>query len=72
MNQRIRIEVGEESFLIPAECPHRKALLKYGLVTRDPQGRCVITCPLHFSRFDLHTGEQLDGPADTHLEVTKL
>lgn len=72
MTERIRIDVGDERFLIAAECPHRKALMKYASVTRDAEGRCVITCPLHFSRFDLYTGERLDGPADTHPEVTLL
>ncbi|MFL9883165.1 Rieske 2Fe-2S domain-containing protein [Paraburkholderia agricolaris] len=70
MNKRIRIEVDGESFLIAAECPHRRANLKYGAVTRTPQGRCVITCPLHFSRFDLTTGELLNGPATSPLDVT--
>ncbi|WP_175927485.1 Rieske (2Fe-2S) protein [Burkholderia cepacia] len=70
MSERIAIEVDGKRFLVAAECPHRKARMKYGAVTRPSQGRCVITCPLHFSRFDLDTGDVLDGPATQPLDVT--
>lgn len=39
-------------------CSHAAGLLSRGEVTD-----CVVTCPLHGSRFDLRTGQILRGPA---------
>jgi nitrite reductase (NADH) small subunit len=41
---------------VDGECPHRGGPLSDGIVAE----RCV-TCPLHARRFDLGTGERLDG-----------
>ncbi|RQR79131.1 Rieske (2Fe-2S) protein [Burkholderia sp. Bp9012] len=70
MTDRVSIEAHGARFEVAATCPHRGAPMKYGTVTCTPHGRCVITCPLHFSRFDLDTGEVLNGPATLPLDVT--
>ncbi|MFN8620395.1 MAG: non-heme iron oxygenase ferredoxin subunit [Chloroflexota bacterium] len=43
-------------------CSHEYFELDRGFLTGD-----AITCPLHFSRFDLATGEALDPPAELPL-----
>lgn len=40
-------------------CPHRGAALSGGLVKGG-----VITCPGHFRRFDLRTGEPVGAPSE--------
>jgi nitrite reductase (NADH) small subunit len=42
---------------IDAHCPHAQGPLHDGLVAD-----ACVTCPLHGRRFDLHTGEALNGP----------
>ena len=43
-------------------CSHEYFELDRGFLTGD-----TVTCALHFSRFDLATGEALDPPADLPL-----
>lgn len=38
-------------------CGHQRVALSKGLL----EG-CVVECPLHFARFDVRTGELIDGP----------
>jgi 3-phenylpropionate/trans-cinnamate dioxygenase ferredoxin subunit len=45
-------------------CSHEYFELDKGFLTGD-----AITCALHFSRFDLATGEALDPPAESPLEL---
>ncbi len=45
-------------------CSHQYFELDKGFLTGDS-----ITCALHFSRFDLSTGEALDPPAELPLVV---
>ena len=45
-------------------CSHEYFELDRGFLTGDS-----ITCALHFSRFDLATGEALDPPADLPLRT---
>jgi nitrite reductase/ring-hydroxylating ferredoxin subunit len=49
--------VGGELCAVDGSCPHRGGPLAEGMV-RDG----VVTCPLHWFRFDLRTGEQLGVP----------
>ena len=43
-------------------CSHEEASLSEGSVFAE-DGRCVVECPLHGSRFDLETGAALTLPA---------
>ncbi|MGC8634788.1 MAG: Rieske (2Fe-2S) protein [Candidatus Limnocylindrales bacterium] len=45
-------------------CSHEYFELDHGFLTGDS-----ITCALHFSRFDLLTGEALDPPAELPLRT---
>jgi 3-phenylpropionate/trans-cinnamate dioxygenase ferredoxin subunit len=47
------------------ECTHRGCSLSEGDL--DPEG--VMVCPCHGSRFDLDTGEPLEGPAEEPVPV---
>jgi nitrite reductase (NADH) small subunit len=53
---------------IDGACPHAGGPLSDGLVAE----RCV-TCPLHGRRFDLHTGQQVNGTdsVDVHEVVER-
>jgi nitrite reductase/ring-hydroxylating ferredoxin subunit/uncharacterized membrane protein len=49
---------GEDLYALDDLCSHAGALLSRGEVTG-----CVVTCPLHESRFDLRDGHIVRGPA---------
>jgi len=51
-----------EIFACEAYCTHEQADLSEGTLNG-----CNIVCPLHFSEFDLRTGEVLTPPAEESL-----
>ena len=55
--------VGGKFYAIGDRCPHMNASLSMG-VLEGP----IITCPLHFSRFDLTTGKKIAGPVEPKIE----
>jgi nitrite reductase/ring-hydroxylating ferredoxin subunit len=59
--------VGGAFFATQDECTHAGGPLSEG----DLDG-CVITCPLHGSRFDVTTGKVLGGPADEPLKTFRV
>ncbi len=67
-----RIRTEEAEYAVPVECTHRKGWLKCGKISRTKHGGCFVTCPLHFSNFDVQTGRQVSGPASSNLATTKL
>ena len=64
--EKFCIKSGEISYLLPVACPHRGGKLSCGHIN-EKSGR--ITCPLHFSSFDIVTGRRISGPALTSLNV---
>ncbi len=44
-------------------CPHMNAPLSMGILNGE-----ILTCPLHFSRFSVRTGEKLSGPEMPQVE----
>ncbi|MFH1417797.1 MAG: Rieske 2Fe-2S domain-containing protein [Planctomycetota bacterium] len=54
-------------YALPSACPHREGPLHEGLV----EGK-TITCPYHFSRFDLDTGDVIEEPAATGIEKYQI
>jgi nitrite reductase/ring-hydroxylating ferredoxin subunit len=44
-------------------CPHMSAPLSMGTLKGT-----IITCPLHYSRFDVTTGKKISGPVEAKLE----
>jgi nitrite reductase/ring-hydroxylating ferredoxin subunit len=46
-------------YAISDRCGHMSARLSMGTIDKN-----VVTCPLHFSRFDVTTGKVISGPAE--------
>jgi nitrite reductase/ring-hydroxylating ferredoxin subunit len=54
-------------YAIDSECPHAYGPLEDGHL----EGQ-VVVCPLHGSRFDVTTGQVVEGPADEPLQTFRL
>ncbi len=48
-------------------CPHEEGPLSEGTL----EGK-IVTCPWHFSRFDVTTGEIIDGVTDDNLTIYEV
>lgn len=48
-------------------CPHEEAPLVDGEIDGD-----AVVCPWHFTRFDMRTGEALDGVTDQPIPVYEV
>lgn len=59
--------LGGEIRAVAATCTHEVADLSRGFLMGHR-----ITCPLHLSQFDLHTGEPLSPPATEPLRVYEV
>jgi nitrite reductase/ring-hydroxylating ferredoxin subunit len=59
--------VGGTFYATQSECTHANGPLEEG----ELDG-CIITCPLHDSRFDVTTGQVLEGPADEPLKTFRV
>ncbi|WP_423821183.1 Rieske (2Fe-2S) protein [Salinisphaera sp. SPP-AMP-43] len=62
------VEIEGARYTIPNHCPHRKGWLAHGRINAK---RKTISCPLHFSTFNLDTGEQIAGPPCGPLDVKR-
>lgn len=67
--EKFCVKSGGISYLLPVACPHRGGKLSCGHIN-EKSGR--ITCPLHFSTFDIATGRRIGGPALTSLSVVPI
>jgi nitrite reductase/ring-hydroxylating ferredoxin subunit len=50
-------------------CSHVRGPLSEGQVVQQDSGQCRVTCPWHYARFDLTTGQVVDGVASTGVPV---
>ncbi len=55
--------VNGKFYAIGDRCPHMSAPLSMGTLNGT-----IITCPLHFSRFDVTTGKKISGPVEAKIE----
>jgi 3-phenylpropionate/trans-cinnamate dioxygenase ferredoxin subunit len=55
--RRVLANVDGAFFLLRDQCGHRNAPLSRGRLDGY-----AIECPLHFARFDVRTGQLIDGP----------
>lgn len=62
------VKLGKQEYLLPIACPHRQGKLNLGTLNKN---KGTITCPLHFSKFDISTGKKLSGPACSSLQVVE-
>lgn len=56
---------GERVYAVADSCPHKGFALSGG----DLVSPCVLECPWHGARFDLRTGNVLNGPATEGLQT---
>ena len=54
-------------FATLAECPHRGGMLADGLL-----GGCTLICPLHALKFDLTSGQALNGECSLRTYPARL
>ncbi|ANQ06130.1 Ferrodoxin reductase-like protein [Plasmodium coatneyi] len=52
------VHVDGKYYCLGPKCPHYSAPLKTGMLTKD-----YVTCPWHDAKFDLKTGECINGPS---------
>jgi len=67
--ETVRVEVGDKVYLVAAECPHRKGKMVFSHVNDK---RLRISCPLHYSAFELESGRVVSGPACSPIRVEPL
>ncbi|MFQ5864339.1 MAG: Rieske (2Fe-2S) protein [bacterium] len=56
-----------EFYALENLCPHRRAPLSAGTISNG-----VIICPGHGARFDIQTGQGLEGPYRSHVRTYQL
>ena len=56
---------GDDAYAVLDRCPHRDFALSSG----DVVDACILECPWHGARFDVRTGEVVQGPATDPLET---
>ena len=66
--EHFSVDLKGKEYLIPVACPHRKGRLNCGLIN-DKTG--TITCPLHFSKFEIASGKRISGPAQQSLNIVE-
>jgi nitrite reductase/ring-hydroxylating ferredoxin subunit len=54
---------GERVYALATTCAHLGGPLDEGSLERGPQGQLAVICPWHGSRFNMQTGEVLNGPS---------
>ncbi|NET62801.1 MAG: Rieske (2Fe-2S) protein [Symploca sp. SIO2E6] len=66
--EHFSVDLKGKEYLIPVACPHRQGRLNCGLIN-DQKG--TITCPLHFSKFEIASGKRISGPAQQSLNIVE-
>ena len=51
-------------YALENRCSHARGPLSDGTVTQEHDGSCAVTCPWHYAKFDLETGQVIDGVAN--------
>ena len=57
------VNVSGSFYALGDRCPHMNARLSMGTLNGK-----IVTCPLHFSRFDVTTGNKISGPVFPKME----
>lgn len=60
------MEIEGKQCWVSGECPHRGGRLSYGSVDGKKK---TLTCPLHYARFNLKSGQRISGPACENIKI---
>jgi len=60
----IAVNVGDKIFCLDARCTHAGAPLAESTLNEE-----VLTCPWHYSQFNITNGVALRGPAEKPLKI---
>ncbi|SBT70451.1 ferrodoxin reductase-like protein [Plasmodium malariae] len=52
------VNINDKYYCLGPKCPHYSAPLKMGVLTKE-----YVTCPWHDAKFDIKTGECINGPS---------
>jgi nitrite reductase/ring-hydroxylating ferredoxin subunit len=63
----LAISFGNKIYCLDARCAHAGAPLVEGVLNGE-----VLTCPWHYSQFDITNGMVLRGPADKPLKTYRV
>ena len=63
----LAVNISGTVFCLDGRCSHAGAPLSEGTLEGE-----VLTCPWHYSQYNVTTGEVLRGPADKPLHVYKV
>ncbi len=61
------VELKGEFFCLDGRCTHAGAPLAEGHLANK-----ILTCPWHYSQFDITTGSVVRGPAENSLELYRM
>ena len=61
--------VGGELYALNNRCTHARGPLSEGTVDAS---QCTVVCPWHYARFDLKTGQVVDGIANKPVETYQV
>lgn len=53
-------------------CSHARGPLAEGQITHEADGTCAVTCPWHYGKFDLATGQAIDGVVNKPVETYQI
>ena len=63
----LAVNVGDKIFCLDARCTHAGAPLAEGTLNGE-----VLTCPWHYSQFNMTSGMVLRGPAQKPLKTYRI
>ena len=63
----LAVNVGDKIFCLDARCTHAGAPLAEGTLNGE-----VLTCPWHYSQFNITSGMVLRGPAQKPLKTYRI
>jgi nitrite reductase/ring-hydroxylating ferredoxin subunit len=55
-------------YAISNRCSHARGPLSEGDITVEENGVCSVLCPWHYAKFDLSSGQVVDGVANMPVE----
>ncbi len=64
--------VDGDLYAIGNRCSHARGPLSEGEVNHEEDGGCSVLCPWHYAKFDLATGQVVDGVANMPVETYQV